>query len=113
MYSRKEMVLVLRSVTAPPPPPAPPRPLFHCRCNWEGQSAFSSSCQLSKTGCTNCGKCVWDQTCSNDPRRADTKPMIKIVNEELKKKNGKRAVLLAGGASSNVKVVMKKMIELG
>ena len=44
--------------------------------------------------------------------------MIKIVNEEIKKKNAdlprsKRSILFASGASSNVKVVMKKMIELG
>ena len=61
---------------------------------------------------------MWDQTCSNDPQRADTKPMIKIVNEEIKKKNAvlpwsQRSILFASGASSNVKVVMKKMIELG
>jgi hypothetical protein len=78
--------------------PPPPLPFSHCRCNWEGRSAFSSSCQLSKTGLTNCGKCMWDQTCSNDPRRADTKPVIKIVNKELKKKR-ERAVLLAAEAS--------------
>ena len=80
--------------------PAPHLTFSHCRCNWEGRSAFSSSCQLSKTGFTNCGKWMWwDQTCSNDPRRADTKPVIKIVNKELKKKNRERAVLLAAEAS--------------